>query len=139
MFLDRRAKERETVGTLAEYKILGVSRKLTKSKTRTSWVKAPLLDISILGCALASPSPIKPSVALSVKIDPLAFALEAAQMRKDALEMTGKVTSCIAKGPDYYRLGICFTSLKPKDSSLIKRFIKIKERRKFPRWDMSRH
>jgi len=72
-----------------------------------------------------------------VKIDPLAFALEASESRKEPLEMTGKIAYSIVRQPGNYRIGIWFTKIKKKDSDLIKRFIRIKERRKFPRFDMT--
>lgn len=136
MFLDRRGKKREALRTIAEYKVLKLPKGAIKFKVPSSSVKASLIDISIGGCALESPYMMPPSVTVSVKIDPLAFAIEAAQKRKEPLEMTGKVTSCVQKHSEYYRLGICFIKIKKKDSDLIKRFMKVKERRKFPRWDM---
>lgn len=137
MFLDRRAKKRELFRTIAEYKVQKAPKAAGKFKQPGTWVKAPLLDISVAGCALESPYDIPSSVVVSVKIDPLAFALEAAESRKEPLEMTGTISYSIVRQPEHYRLGVCFTKIKKKDSDLIKRFIKVKERRKFPRLDMT--
>lgn len=137
MFLDRRTKKREAVRTISEYRVLEVP-KYAKFKKPRSAVKTSLLDISIGGCALDSPMPIPEGAIILVRIDPLAFAIEALESRKDPLEMTGMVASCITKGEAHYRLGISFKKIRKRDIELIKLFMKIKERRKFPRWDMSR-
>ena len=137
MFLDRRTKKREMFRTIAEYKVLKVPKSAAKFKQPVAWVKAPLLDINIAGCSLESPYNISPLVNVLVKIDPLAFALEASESRKEPLEMTGKIAYSIVRQPGNYRIGIWFTKIKKKDSDLIKRFIRIKERRKFPRFDMT--
>lgn len=137
MLLDRRTKKRETVRTIAEYKLLKPPKD-SKLKMSSGPIKVSLLDISVGGCALDSPHAVPTNAILSVRIDPLAFAIEASERRKDPLEMEGRVTSCITRSPEHYRLGICFTRIKKRDTDLIKRFIKIKERRKFPRFDMTR-
>ncbi|MFA5256364.1 MAG: PilZ domain-containing protein [Candidatus Omnitrophota bacterium] len=133
MLLERRRKKREGLRTIAEYRTLKVP-KVPAFKAPHNIVKAPLLDISIGGCALESPYDIPPQVKISIRIDPLAFAIGTSEKRKDPLEMTGRITSSINKGHDQYRLGVCFTSIKKKDVDLIKRFMKSKERRKFPRF-----
>lgn len=137
MLLDRRIRKRELMRTITEFKVIKSPKAALKFKAPASSVKTTLLDISIGGCALESPCMIPPSVHIAVKIDPLAFAIQASQTRKEPLEMTGRVTSCIRKNANHYRLGICFIRIKKKDSDLIKRFIRFKERRKFPRWDMT--
>jgi len=136
MLLDRRVKKRENLRTVAEYRTLKVPKGLI-CKAPLNTVKAPLLDIGIGGCALESPYAIPPEVKLSIRIDPLAFAIGASERRNDPLEMTGKITSSVSRGRDHYRLGICFIKIKKKDVSLIKRFMKSKERRKFPRFSFS--
>ncbi len=137
MLLDRRGKKRESLRTVAEYRTLKTPKSLI-FKAPLNTVKSPLLDISIGGCALESPYAIPPLVTISIKIDPLAFAIGASERRKDPLEMTGKVTSCVIKGREHYRLGVCFIRIKKKDVDLIKRFMRSKERRKFPRFSFSR-
>jgi c-di-GMP-binding flagellar brake protein YcgR len=137
MLLDRRMKKRESLRTIAEYKVFKVPAGL-KFKKPANTVKAPLLDISVGGCSLDSPYPIPPGVTISIRIDPLAFAIEASESRKEALEMTGRVTSCNTRSEEHNRLGIQFIKSKSNDIGLIKRFMKSKERRQFPRWDMSR-
>jgi len=136
MLLDRRGKKRESLRTVAEYRTLKVPKGLV-FKTPLSTVKAPLLDISIGGCALESPYPIPPQVTISIRIDPLAFAIGASERRKDPLEMTGRITSSVSKDREHYRLGVCFTRIKKKDVNLIKRFMRSKDRRKFPRFSLS--
>ncbi|MBI5124018.1 MAG: PilZ domain-containing protein [Candidatus Omnitrophica bacterium] len=135
MLLDRRAKKRDTLRTIAEYKLLR-SPKKGKLKALAGPVDVSLIDISINGCAIDSPYMIPIGAILSVKIDPLAFAIEASERRKDPLKMHGKVTSSIPRSPGHCRLGVCFTSIKNKDRNLIKRFIKTKERRRFRRWTL---
>ena len=137
MLLDRRGKKRESLRTVAEYKTLKVAKGLV-FKAPPNIVKAPLLDISIGGCALESPYAISPQVTISIRIDPLAFAIGASERRKDPLEMTGKITSSVSSGREHYRLGVCFIRIKKKDVDLIKRFMRSKERREFPRFSFSR-
>ena len=136
MLLDRRGKKRENLRTVAEYKALKVPKSST-FKAPPNIVKAPLLDISIGGCALESPCAISTQTSISIRIDPLAFAMGTSERRKDPLEMTGKITSCVSKGREHYRLGVCFIRIKKKDVDLIKRFMRSKERRKFPRFSFS--
>jgi PilZ domain. len=133
MLLDRRGKKRDNLRTVAEYRTLKVPKSLA-FKTPPNTVKAPLLDISIGGCALESPFAIPHGVTLSIRIDPLAFAIGASERRKDPLEMSGRITSCVSRAHEHYRLGICFTRIKKKDVELIKRFMRSKEHRKFPRF-----
>lgn len=131
MPLDRRRKKRESLRTVAEYRMLEVPKGLI-FKAPFNTVKAPLLDISIGGCALESPYPIPPQVTISIRIDPLAFAIGTAERRNDPLEMTGRITSSVSKSREHYRLGVCFIKIKKKDAGLIKRFMRSKERRRFP-------
>lgn len=136
MLLDRRVKKREGLRTVAEYKVLKAPKSLA-FKAPPNTVKAPLLDISVGGCALESPYAVPAQVHISIRIDPLVFAIGASERRRDPLEMTGKITSCISRPRDHYRLGVCFTKIKKKDIDLIKRFMKSKEYRKFPRFSFS--
>ena len=136
MILDRRKKKRENLRTVAEYRMLKAPKGLI-FKTPLNTVKAPLLDIGIGGCALESPYAVPPQVTISIRIDPLVFAIGASERRKDPLEMTGRVTSSISKAREHYRLGVCFIRIKKKDVDLIKRFMRSKERRKFPRFLLS--
>jgi c-di-GMP-binding flagellar brake protein YcgR len=133
MPLERRRKKRENLRTVAEYRMLKVPKNLA-FEASPDIVKAPLLDISIGGCALESPCYIPPQVTIHIRIDPLAFAIESSEKRKDPLEMTGKITSSLNMGGDHYRLGVCFMDIKKKDVELIKRFMSSKEHRKFPRF-----
>jgi c-di-GMP-binding flagellar brake protein YcgR len=137
MLLDRRGKKRESLRTVAEYRAIKVP-KGSMFKAPLNTVKAPLLDISIGGCALESPYDIPTRVTISIRIDPLAFAIGASERRNDPLEMTGRITSSVSKGREHYRLGVCFIRIKKKDVDLIKRFMRSKERRKFPRFSFSR-
>ena len=136
MLLERRGKKRDILRTVAEYRALKVPKGLI-FKAPPNTVKAPLLDISIGGCALESPHARPPRVTISVRIDPLAFAIGASERRNDPLEMIGRITSSVSKGREHYRLGVCFTRIKKKDVDLIKRFMRSKERRKFPRFSFS--
>lgn len=138
MLLDRRIKKREMLRTIAEYEVAKTPKNAAKLNLPVGPVKVSLLDISIGGCSLDSPNGVPQGTRLAVKIDPLVFALEASEKRKEPLEMLGRVTSCITKASWHYRLGIYFTKIKKKDVALIKRFMHIKERRKFQRWDMTR-
>lgn len=133
MLLDRRTKKRESLRTVAEFKILKVPKDL-EFKAPPNTVKAYLLDISVGGCALDSPYFIPVKVKISIRIDPLVFAIGTSQKRKEPLEMIGEVTSCVDRHPDRYRLGVCYKRIDRKDTDLIKRFMKSKERRKFPRF-----
>ena len=137
MLLDRRSKKRENLRAVAEYRTLKVPKSLM-FKAPPNTVKAPLLDISIGGCALESPYAIPLQVMISIRIDPLVFAIGVSERRNDPLEMTGLVTSCVSMGHERYRLGICFIRIKKKDISLIKRFMRSKDRRKFPRFSLPR-
>ena len=138
MLLDRRIKKRETLRTIAEYEVSKAPKNAAKLKPPAGPVKVSLLDISIGGCSLDSPNGIPVGARLAIKIDPLVFALEASEKRKEPLEMFGRVTSCITKALWHYRIGVYFTKIKKKDVALIKRFMHIKERRKFQRWNMTR-
>lgn len=138
MLLDRRIKKRETLRTIAEYEVLKAPKNAAKLKLPVGPVEASLLDISIGGCSLDSPNSMPQGTRIAVKIDPLVFALEAFEKRKEPLEMFGRVTSCITKASWHYRIGISFTKIKKKDIALIKRFMHIKECRKFQRWYMTR-
>ena len=136
MLLERRTLKREKLRTVAEYKMLKVPKGI-KFKAPKSTVIAPLLDISVGGCALESPQATPAGIEISIKIDPLVFAMGVSEKRKEPLEMTGRITSCVSRAPGHYRLGICFTRIKKRDSDLIKRFMKSKDRRKFPRFTFS--
>lgn len=131
--LERRAKKREDIRTIAEYMPLKAAKTAAGKKRIPSAIGSRLLDISINGCALESPVKAYPGSRLRVRIDPLAFALEAYQARRDPLKMTGRVTSCVPRKSGF-RIGIYFTRISSKDRVLIKRFMKIKERRKTPRY-----
>jgi hypothetical protein len=137
MLLDRRGKKRENLRTVAEYRTLKIPKGLVFLAPRNI-VKAPLLDISISGCALESPCSMPREVTISIRIDPLAFAIGASESRKDPLEMTGRITSSVSMGRDNFRLGVSFIRIKKRDVSLIKRFMSSKEHRKFPRFSFSR-
>lgn len=137
MLLDRRLKKREMFRTIAEYKVLKSPKDAVKFKPPKDSVKAHLLDISVGGCALDSPYAVPIGTKIAVKIDPLAFALEVSEKRKKPLEMTGRITSCVKRSSEHSRIGILFTAINKKDILLIKRFIFVKERRKFQRWDMT--
>jgi c-di-GMP-binding flagellar brake protein YcgR len=137
MLLDRRGKKRDILRTVADYRTLKIPKGLA-FKAPCDTVKAPLLDISIGGCALESPYAVPPQVTISIRIDPLAFAIGTSERRKDPLEMTGKITSSVSNGRGHYRLGVCFTKIKNRDIGLIKRFMRSKEHRKFPRFSFPR-
>ena len=122
---------------MAEYRTLKVPKGMA-FKVLANIVKAPLLDISIGGCALESPNVIPPQVVISIRIDPLAFAIGASERRKEPLEMTGRVTSSVKMASKQYRLGVCFIKIKKKDVALIKSFMRSKEHRAFPRFSFSR-
>jgi c-di-GMP-binding flagellar brake protein YcgR len=137
MLLDRRVKKRDALRAVAEYRAVRVPRGVI-FKAPLNTVKAPLLDISIGGCALESPYAIPAKVTISIRIDPLVFVIGTSEKRKEPLEMTGRVTSSVNMGRDNYRLGVCFIRAKKRDVGLIKRFMRSKERRKFPRFSFSR-
>ncbi len=137
MLLERRSKKRENQRAVAEYRTLKVPKTVI-FKAPLNIVKAPLLDISVGGCALESPHALPFRVTISVRIDPLVFAIGTSERRRDPLEMTGRITSSVGDGRGHYRLGVCFTRIKKRDVDLIKRFMRSKERRKFPRFSFSR-
>jgi len=148
MPLNTRAKKRETVEALAEYAINEATEKtiklnLPKSSIKSEaaevvFVKASLLDISVLGCAIDSPYIIPPGVILDIRIDSTPFTNVAGGERKEPMKVIGKVTSCVMKTANHYRLGVCFTKIEKDDTSLIDNFINLSERRQAPRWDMTK-
>lgn len=148
MALNTRAKKRERVQGLAEYAIneataktikLNIPKDSIKSEvSEVVFVKAQLLDISVLGCAIDSPYLIPPGVILDIKIDSEPFLALTGGKCEEPLKIIGKVTSCSMKAMGHYRLGICFTNIKKEDTDLVGNFIRLKERRKAPRWDMTK-
>lgn len=97
-------------------------------------IKATLLDISVLGCALDSPYLIPPGVLVHVRIDPLPFTAETGIDRKEPLKALGRVRSCVMKSAGHYRLGIEFKNTEKEDMDFIDTFVSSKERRKAGRW-----
>ncbi|MBI4974718.1 MAG: PilZ domain-containing protein [Candidatus Omnitrophica bacterium] len=148
MPLNTRAKKRETVEALAEYAInestektvkLNIPKSSIKSEAaEVVFVKANLLDISVIGCAIDSPYIIPPGVILDIKIDPTPFTNVAGGERKESVKVIGRVTSCVMKTASHYRLGVCFTKIEKEDVDLIDNFIRLSERRQAPRWDMTK-
>ena len=137
MLLDRRVKKRELLQTIAEYRTLKIPKSI-KFKAPAGIVRAPLLDIGVGGCALESPFNIPVKVILSIKIDPLLFAIGTSEKRRDPLEMTGRVSSSVCKAREHYRLGVSFVKIKKKDVGLIRRFMRSKERRRYLRFSFPR-
>lgn len=148
MSLNTRVHKREPVETTVEYamhestdKTIGLSipRSCTESGTGEAvFVKGALIDISVGGCGIDSPYMVPPGVILDIKIDSTLFAAETERDIKTPIRALARVTSCVMKAGGRYRLGVCFTCIDKEFSSLIDDFIKKKDRRKDPRWDMSR-
>lgn len=144
MPINTRSKKREPVNAFVEFAVNGSSEKTVKlnipkesmgAGTKGS-IKATLLDISVVGCAIESPYIIPPGVLLHIKIDSKPFTAEVGGDRKELLKMTGSVRSCVMKQGGHYRLGIQFEKIDKQDADLIDNFIKIMDRRKAPRWNM---
>lgn len=148
MSLNTRAKKRETVEALAEYAInestektikLNLPKTSIKSEAKeVIFIKAGLLDISVLGCAIDSAYIIPPGVILDIKIDTMPFTNVTGGEHKEPMKVIGRVTSCVMKAAGHYRLGVCFTKIDKEDLALIDNFITLSERRQAPRWDMTR-
>lgn len=148
MPLNTRAKKREAVEAQAEYAInesteksikINIPKSSIKSEVSEAvFIKASLVDISVLGCAIDSTYIIPPGVILDIKIDPTPFTNVTGGGRKEPMKAIGKVTSCAMKAANHYRLGVCFTKIEKEDVELIDTFIRLKERRQAPRWDMAK-
>ena len=139
MTLNTRAKRREAVNANVEYAIhdaAGTSVKL--NLPGIVFMKSSLIDISVLGCAIDSQYLIPPGVVLDLKIDRSPFLLQAAEGAKEPIPLLGTVKSCVMKAQGRYRLGILFTKSDKKDIAFVEKFIDAKERRKAPRWDMTK-
>ncbi|MDD5496075.1 MAG: PilZ domain-containing protein [Candidatus Omnitrophica bacterium] len=148
MSINTRSKKRELVNAFAEYSIEQSAKKgvslnlpkeaLTSNTGEAAFIKSSLLDISVIGCAIDSSYLIPPGIILNLRIDPKPFAVEGIKERKESLQITGKVTSCVMKAAGHYRLGVKFSNIRKEDLELIDTFINAKERRKAPRWDMTK-
>ena len=139
MTLDTRAKRREPVSAAVEYAMhdaAGTSVKL--NLPGTVCMRSSLIDISVLGCAIDSQYLIPPGVVLDLKVDRSPFLLQAGENDKYPMSILGMVKSCVMKAQGRYRLGILFAKSDKKDIALIEKFIDAKERRKAPRWDMTK-
>lgn len=137
MPLNTRAKKREPIEASAEYTINESTEKSITLKIPRDSIKSQLLDISVIGCAIDSPYIIPPGVILDIKIDTKPFVAETGGTREEPMKVTGRVTSCVMRSVGHYRLGVYLTNISKEDVVLIDNFIKAKERRKAPRWDMT--
>ncbi len=137
MPINTRAKKREPVSALAEYGINDATEKTVKLKVPAN-IKSTLLDISVLGCSLDSQYLIPPGVILDIKIDPQSFNEELCGEKKIPLQFVGKVKSCVMRTGGHYRLGLQFINPEKENVELINNFIASKERRKTPRWNITK-
>lgn len=147
MPINTRAKRREPVEAFAEYSVNDATEnkiKLTmpaavrSDANKPMTVKSNLLDISVIGCAIDSPYLIPPGVILDIKIDSAPFTVVTGDEAKPQIVVVGLVRSCTMKSQGHYRLGVKFNEIAKEDEKLIEDFIKIKERRQAPRWDMTK-
>ena len=139
MTLDTRAKRREAISATVEYAIhdaAGTSVKL--NLPGTVYMRSSLIDIGVLGCAIDSQYLIPPGVVLDLKVDRSPFLIPLGEGAKEPISLLGMVKSCVMKAQGRYRLGILFTKSDKKDIALVEKFIDAKERRKAPRWDMTK-
>ena len=147
MPLNTRGKKRELIEALVEYAInestektikLNIPKSSIKSEvSEVVFVKSYLIDVSVSGCAIDSSYIIPPGVILDIRIEAKPFTAEIGAEPKEPMKMTGKVTSCVMMPKGHYRLGIFFTKIEKEDVDLIGNFIKSKELRQAPRWDMA--
>jgi hypothetical protein len=147
MPLETRGKKREAVQASAEYAVNEATEKSIKLNLPTDsiksgsgeavFVKSSLLDISVSGCAIDSAYIIPPGVILDIKIDRSPFTTALGLPAREPMRMVGRVTSCAMKAAGRYRLGIFFTEIEKEDADLIDNFIKSKDKRQTPRWNMT--
>ena len=146
MPLNTRSKKREPIESIVEFSVHNladqtVGLNLPKAAITlepNKVVKSTLFDISASGCAISSSYVIPPGVILDIKIDSTPFNIQGALERKEPFLFSGKVKSCIMKAAGQYRLGIKFQNPEKADSDFISSFISIRERRRDPRWDMTK-
>jgi hypothetical protein len=101
-------------------------------------ISAGLIDVSVLGCGIDSPYLFPQGVSFDLTIDPKSFSGDDIPERKEPIKAVGRVASCVMKSAGHYRIGICFTSVDKETHDFLDSFIKVKERRKDPRWDMTK-
>jgi len=144
MSMETRSMKREPTPAYAELALneatakdikLSLPLSATEGKDKV-YIKVHLIDISISGCAIDSPYLIPTGIVLDIKIESTPFILEKTDMGRGDIKVTGKVRSCIMQSSGHYRLGIFFERIEKSDVDLLDTFIKSKERRKDPRWNM---
>ncbi len=137
MPFETRSDKRHPVEATAQFAIHESMASAVKLKIPAAGVKAGLVDISATGCALDSPYLIPPDTILKIDINPSLFAEELKIEHPQAVTVTGNIRSCVMKAVGHYRLGIHFDEIRKEDVELVINFIKSKERRDSPRWDMT--
>jgi len=138
MPFETRADKRHPVEATAQFSVHESMVGSVKLNIPASGIKAGLVDISGTGCALDSPYLIPPDTLLKIDINSSLFTEELKIEHPQPIAVTGSVRSCIMKSVGHYRLGIRFAEIKKEDVELVNNFIKSKERRDSPRWDMSK-
>ena len=144
MGINTRMKKREQVPSSVQLIISDSTAKMIKLNVPHNpgesavVVAAQLVDISASGCGVEVPYLIPAGIGLEAKIDAATFVHEIGSERKEPIVASCKVASCVMKAASFYRLGLSFVNISPADKALIEDFIKLRERRKDTRWDMSK-
>lgn len=144
MTLETRARRREPTPAYAELALNEATAKAIKLSLPLSsiegkdkvYIKVHLIDISISGCAINSPYLIPQGILIDLKIESIPFVVDKKDEGRGDIVATGRVTSCIMQSSGHYRLGIFFEKIDKADVAFLDAFIKSKERRKDPRWNM---
>ncbi len=137
MPFDTRSNKRHPIEVSATFCVHETMSSSVKLNIPATCVTVKLYDISPRGCGVDSPYMIPPSTLLKIDIDAAPFAQELAQARTHPIAVIGEVRSCVMKSVGHYRLGVNFAEVKKEDAELIGNFIKSKDQRKSPRWNVS--
>lgn len=144
MGINTRMKKREPVPAVVQLIINDSVAKMIKLNvprdpgSKDAIITGHLVDIGVSGCGIEAPNLIPVGIELGVSIDTAPFRQEMPDVHKEPIKASAKVTACIMKASDSYRLGLSFVNISQSDKVLIEDFIKARERRKDPRWDMSK-
>jgi hypothetical protein len=137
MPLDTRFDKRHPIEVNAKFCVHESMSGSVKLNIPVTCVAGKLDDISASGCALESPYLIPPHTLLRIDIDSAPFSQELKRDHPQPITVTGTVKSCIMKAVGRYRLGVHFAEITKEDLEFINEFIKAKEQRKTPRWNVS--
>ena len=137
MPFDTRSDKRHPIDVSATFCVHETMSSSVKLNIPAACVTVKLFDISTRGCSFDSPYLIPPNTLVKVDIDCAPFAEELKNDRSQPITAIGEVRSCVMKSVGHYRLGLHFSEIRKEDAEFIDNYIKSKEQRKTPRWNIS--